>query len=89
MIVKYSVITSNSKFLLKPIITKFNDEITLLESFNIIKTKFDCQSFEFIEFLAGTSTVLDSLDLDCISDITLSELKKDLKGLLHIKVVLQ
>ena len=73
MIVKYSVITSNSKFLLKPIITKFNDEITLLESFNIIKTKFDCQSFEFIEFLAGMSIMLDSLDLERVMRATTKE----------------
>ena len=84
MIFKFTVITPKSRVLIKPTITKAEDNETL---YNVITSK-NYNIENIIEVLTGDSfTCLTSVDIDVLNEITLSDLKSQGKTI-HLKVIL-
>ena len=81
MLIKYTVITTQSLVLVKPAITKYGGTVS-----NFIVSK-EMKLEDVIEVLCGESfTSLTSVDLDCINDICIDDLKEKGKTI-HIKII--
>ena len=77
--------TTKSTFLLQPLVTKFPDKTAVLETSNTIKDKISSSSdSNIVKFLAGLQFSRNSLNLECLNEISLAELKADLKSLVTI-----
>ena len=85
MIVKLSVISSKSKIIIKPTITKFEDEGAL--SAFIVSKNYKLE--DVVEILSGGNfSSLTSIDKDCLDEINLSDIKEQGKTL-HIKIIMK
>ena len=83
MIVKFTVITPKCQILVKPTITKVDDH----DSIYVIIISKNYEITNIVEVLTGESfTALESVDTDCLQDITFSDLKHPGKTI-HLKLV--
>ena len=81
MILKYSFMTTKSTFLLQPLVTKFPDETAVLETSNVKDKISSSSDSNIVKFLAGLQFSRNSLNLECLNEISLAEVKADLKSL--------